>query len=223
MSRRMVAALLVLPAVLVVIGCGGEDDDPAQSNAGTRSVADCRMGERPDYYVPASRPVVLVGCAQLGVSGKPVEFSVEEPKSGRPGVLVNPTYGDTENYPKSYIFIPGTAFVPTGGLRLVTAEIPKQGVRGYELVRWGETGADEYVAARAAAGEFEAATFEVPQRLANERLRRLFVVELPAAAACGEIAIEDGPGAEETIPVDPRLCARTKQTLSSTPVDGSME
>jgi hypothetical protein len=35
------------------------------------------IGERPDYFVPgpARGPLALLGCARLGVSGKPVEFS----------------------------------------------------------------------------------------------------------------------------------------------------
>lgn len=198
----------LLAIAALTIGCG-DDEDPGRA---TVAASDCPVGEPPDYHVSGSRPTEIIGCAELGVSGKPAEFVVEQPKRGRPGVLVSPVYGD--NASQDYLFVPTTAFVPSGKLDPITQEIPKQGVRGYELVLWGEA-ADEEVSAETAEEQFSAVTFEVPAEFGNERLRRVFVVELPADAACDEITVRDGAGDEEVVPRNAALCERAEGTQAA--------
>ncbi len=83
-------------------------------------------------------------------------------------------------------------------------------MRGYELVIWGTAeAATSGVTARYNAGTARAAVFDVPSSR-GERAFSLFVVELPLAAASAPVTVVgEGPGAEEQVPPQARLCRRS--------------
>jgi hypothetical protein len=196
---------LALVIVCAITDCGGNGDE--QAIDATEAVSDCQVGEKPGYFVPASRPVELIGCVQLGVSGKRAELSVEEPKPGREGVCVNPAYGFPN---ESGLFIPGLCFKPRGRLFPFDNIVPSQGVSGYGYVVTGEAPPEQAVAAESALGQAEAAAFVIPGRLAHGTPRGYFILELPREAACEEIILRDESGGEERIPPRNNVCERAR-------------
>ena len=176
------------------------------------------MGERPDYFVPGpgpDDPLAIIGCARLGVSGRPVEFSAAAERIGRrPALCVNPAY---RGRGQLGVYIPAHCPGNPVGRRLWVLDmgIPSQAVSGYRLVIWGKAPlTTRHVVARHRSGETAAAVFTVGPELARAvgaaRPFSVFVVELDPEAACETILVRgDGPGAEtDRIPPRPKLCAR---------------
>ncbi len=149
--------------------------------------ARCDVGGRPGYFVPSGSPPVLIGCARLGVSGKRVEFSIHPDRiDGEPYVCINPTYGPSGR------FIPSicTRHPPPSSFRVHDASQPRQSVRGYAFVVWGTAPAGtDRVVARSGSAKARAALFTVPRSPTGPPFR-VFVLELPLAAACEEITVD---------------------------------
>jgi hypothetical protein len=141
--------------------------------------ASCDVGARPDYFVPADGPSVVVGCAVLPLSGRRVEFSVDVERGGH--LCVNPAYGDGA-------FIPAICRLhpPLTQLAIRDAMQPRQGVDGYGFVVWGTAGDARAVRVRFDSGAVRAALLPVPEEIAREHGEdpfTLFVAELPPTAA----------------------------------------
>jgi hypothetical protein len=181
-----------LPALLSALAALAADVPP------TVAARPCDRGERPGYFVPGG-PGPIVGCARLGVSGKRVEFSAHSERIGGPRhVCLNPAY---RGRGQDGIYIPAVCTRRLSGLRILGAEIPRQAVRGYELVIWGTAprSARKVVACyrgRRTAG----AVFRVGRRLARKagapRRFAVFVVELPVRAARRPVVIRAGGATE---------------------------
>lgn len=230
LTRRRWLALL--PALawggLMLAACGGGDESPrgdrekriASGSPGTLRVKkstqiDCRVGERPDYFVPGLEdgPLALLGCARLGVSGKRLEFSGNLARiDGDSHLCINRAYQGRG----SGFFIPTICKLdpPPQRFRVLGASPPGQaGVRGYAFVVWG-TGpvSTSRVEARFGNDVGRAAVLKVESELARdfgERPFSLFVAELPLRAACGPITAEtDNGNATQRIPPQPRMCDR---------------
>lgn len=180
-------------AVGALLGdCGrplGHDRDRLAETVPAR----CDVGGKPGYFVPSTRPPVLIGCARLGVSGKRVEFSTDRTRiDGESHVCINPAYFGR------------THFIPAGCLprpslsrfAIRDASQPRQGVRGYEFVIWGTAPAGtKTVVARAGAVVARAAVFGVPPGVTAPSFA-VFVFELPLSAPCDElILVANGAGA----------------------------
>lgn len=221
-----VAALVVL-----VAGCDrGERRDGARRGPGSAEAAGpvtaraaeattktrCDVGGRPGYFVPKPEdsPIAIIGCARLGVSMKPVEFSANRERfRGRDDVCFNPAY---QGRGQLGIYIPGTCVRTPLPRRLyvVRVEVPRQAVRGYRLVIWGTAAAStRRVTALYKGGETEAAVFTVRRPLARAtgaaRPFSVFVVELHREAACGHVILHAaGASSSGTSRVGPwrRLC-----------------
>jgi hypothetical protein len=225
----------VLALCAVLAACAGDDDDaitangngasaptnavtgaPTTTGAGARVVeAGCRVGERPDYFVPGGEHGVISGCARLSVSGKRVIFSTDrEGIGGRPYVCFNPAYAGRG---KKGIYIP--AICPStpwpDRVDVVSAEVPRQAVSGYKYVVWGTAPrSTRAIVARATDSEARGALFTVGRRLSTEvgaeRPFTLFVLELPLGFRCQRIVIAatDGPQAvrDRTTVDRPRYC-----------------
>lgn len=193
---------LAAATLLALAGCGGEDSGklPGAAAAGARETR-CRIGKEPNYFVPRppDSPLAIIGCARLTVSGKPVELSANanrrQPRIGLvrgigPLLCINPAYG------KLGAYIPTAC--PSNPVReklYVVPEIPRQLVRGYELVIWGVMrGAGGGVTTRFAGGKADAAVFGVDGKLARKvgakRSFSVFIVELPSGAGCEAITVE---------------------------------
>jgi hypothetical protein len=206
-------ALPMLMFAAFFVGCPvathPEPDRPADSNASSvvRAVGEarskggeCEVGSRPQYYVPADAPPRIVGCADLSVSDKPVEFSVNPELTQRTDyICVNPAY---RGRGELGFYIPAVCSPDpiSPRLEVVDARVPRQGTPRYQFVIWGTTdlGTDE-VTATFADGEAGSAIFDVDPQLAEALHARrpfsIFVTELPRVAACAEIVIEAaGPG-----------------------------
>ena len=103
---------------------------------------------------------------------------------------------------------------------MILAEVPRQGVRGYELVVWGEAAATtRHVIASHDGGRARAAVFAVTRMLARQYGVRepfsVFIVELPVEAACGEITLEAvgaQPEATETVAPRLKLCEKVRES-----------
>lgn len=141
----------------------------------------CDEGGPPGYFVPGGAPAI-VGCARLGVSGKPVEFSAgRERIGGESQVCLNAAY---RGRGRMGIYIPSVCRSPSAlrELTVFRVEVPRQAVRGYRLVIWGTVPPSAHgVVARHRVG-----------RTAGAVLRgsfRVFVVELPFRAACHPIEL----------------------------------
>jgi len=220
-----IKALAPLVVALAASGCGGGAGESSGIGEGEGPAGhpdadlprtedtirgDCEVGARPDYFVPGGSAVVI-GCAVLGVSGMPVELSIQE----KPGTCINPAYGQGG---RRGIYIPAICSLEPVPERLdvVDASVPRQAVRGYELVIWGTVPGGSDVVARSAAGPAEAAVFPVGPPVAGEvkteRPFSVFAVELPVEAACEEITIAMPGAAGGTAKVDgrPHLCARRR-------------
>src|SRR5918999_3173786 len=123
--------MAVIAVVALAAGCTAQ----AEPTTKTR----CEVGGRPGYFVPKPEesPLAIIGCARLGVSTKPVEFSADsQPIGGRDHVCLNPAY---RGRGRLGFYIPA-ACVPapvSRKLAVIHVEVPRQGVRGYRLVVWG--------------------------------------------------------------------------------------
>ncbi len=217
-SRWLVLAGSV--ALGLAVSACAEEARPQRSEQ-TRLIetkpARCAVGERPRYFVPATSPPALLGCARLGVSGKRVDFSGSlSPIDGDFHFCVIPAYSGRG---QRGFFIPTVCMLPPPLARFAIrdASQPRQGVRGYQLVIWGTApAATSEVLARFDSGRARAVVIKVPSNRApwtfGESPFSLFVVELPLAAACGSVTVTgDGPGAIDRIPPRTGLCERARQ------------
>src|SRR5215207_8435765 len=149
--KRSPGNVIVMGALTA--GCnGGEEGDDVPN--GPRSVEPgpgaaraaeatsqtrCEVGERPNYFVPGGNdgPFAIIGCARLGVSGKAVEFSADDERIGRKDhVCLDPAYrgrGELGNYIPAVCVRDPVSRKP----EVISVEIPRQAVRGYQLVMWG--------------------------------------------------------------------------------------
>jgi len=181
---------------------------------------DCRIGERPRYFVPGppGSPLALLGCARLGVSGKRVDFSGNVDRIAHTRyACINPAYGGRG---RRGIYIPAVCLNrPLQRFAVHQASQPQQAVRGYELVFWGTTRAStSEVVARYGDEPVRAAVFEVGPKLSSrfgERPFSLFVLELPLDAACTSVAVEtDASARTERIRPQPKICERASRMLT---------
>jgi hypothetical protein len=215
--RLRVPATVALLGLLA--GCDANVTPTATRSAAATKTAPCAVGERPDYFVPGpdpDDPHAIIGCARLGASGRPVEFSAAAERIGRqPALCLNPAY---RGRGQLGVYIP--AHCPGNPVRrrlwVLEMGIPSQAVSGYRLVIWGTAGAGtRHVVARHRSGETAAAVFAVGPGLARAvgavRPFSVFVVELDVEAACEAILVrgESRVGAEtEQVAPRPKLCAR---------------
>jgi hypothetical protein len=217
LERMRLRGAPVLAAILAVVGgCGG--GDPARNpQPGPTTRTPCQVGERPDYFVPGPNtddPLAIIGCARLGASGKPVEFSARVEPIGRHAYLcVNPAY---HGRGQLGVYIPTACSrtpVPEG-VDVVGVGIPSQAVRRYQLVIWGTVEpSTRQVVARHRTGETAAAVFTARRQLAQSvgavRPFGVFVVELARAAACRSILVgarSRSGWSTERIRSQPKLC-----------------
>jgi hypothetical protein len=224
------APVLVLAVLAMLVAACGEgspaEPERAPSQAGnvpgevavppTTATRSCDVGGRPDYFVPGGDdgPFAIIGCARLGVSGKPVEFSADYERIGRKEyVCLNPAY---RGRGQLGIYIPATCRSDSmlRELRILKVEVPRQAVRGYALVIWGTMppSARELVA-HYQDGRATAAVLRVDRGLARKtgatRPFSVFIVELPIGAACHPIevqAIGSPDAAREQLGARPKLC-----------------
>ena len=210
----------VVAAVILLTGCDvGEDGDgdtsvPTASDGGPATARPapattktrCDIGGRPDYYVPnpPETPLAIIGCARLGLSTKPVEFSANDERfDGKDYVCLNPAYRDTR---RLGAYIPAACEPEPVSKRLVVvaAEVPRQGVRGYRLVIWGTAASStRRVVAHYEGERTAAAVFNVSGRLARAagaaRPFSVFVVELdPHVPACSVLLRATGGSGSST-------------------------
>ena len=180
--------------------------------AGTRPVR-CAVGKRPDYFVPGDEPTLLIGCARLGVSGKPADFSLNLGRiDGKDHLCINLAYFG-RGRPGFYIPAICKLAPPPTRFWVRAATQPRQGVRGYELVVWGYAPhATPAVEAHFGYSTTAAAVFPVRTEWAQRYGRRpfsLFIVELPLRAACAQITIRATRSkAIRRVGRHPRLCKR---------------
>jgi hypothetical protein len=203
---------------LLLGGCGGDESSapPRRAQLNQTTPTSCRVGERPEYFVPgpADSPLAVLGCARLGVSGKRVEFSGNLGLIGRElHLCINPAYSGRG---QRAFYIPALCKLhpPPSRFAIRDSGQPRQGVRGYAFVIWGTAGSSTtHVEARYSEGTARAAVFEINSRLARslgEPPFRLFILELPLAAACDPATVyEDGLDLTEHIPPRPKLCKRS--------------
>ena len=170
---RLRISLLALGALL-------GDCDPEERPVAATTPARCDVGGKPGYFVPASSPPVLIGCARLGVSGKRVELSGSRGRiDGEPHTCVDPAYGRRGR------FIPGICVPDPARFAIRDASRPRQGVRGYAFVVWGTAPASTVsVTARSGAATARAAVFAT-----GDPPFAVFVVELPMPSGCGRITV----------------------------------
>jgi hypothetical protein len=180
---------VLVRAILAVCGVAAAAGTVAPTRAATPTrPASCEIGARPDSFVPADGPSVVVGCAKLPVSGRRVEFSVNLEGEGH--LCVNPAYGDGA-------FIPAICRLhpPLSELAIRDARQPRQGVDGYGFVVWGTAGDERSVRVRFEGGVARAVLLPVPDEIARDHGEdpfTLFVAELPASAAGGPVSAEPG-------------------------------
>jgi len=202
---RTAACATVL--VVVVAGCNdgsgsardsaprGSTAEAAESKVAGATKADCEVGVHPDYYVPAESRPRVVGCAELKVSAKPVEFSANsELTFRRDHVCMNPAY---RGRGMLGIYIPTACTRDPVGPRLdvLAARVPRQGTPRYQLVIWGTTNpGTARVTATFADGKSASAILDIDSDLAEAlHVRRrfsLFVTELPRRAGCSEVVLD---------------------------------
>jgi hypothetical protein len=191
-------------ALVLVAGCSGE---AAVRSLNATEEAPCEIGQRPQYFVPgpdADEPIAIIGCARLGASGRPVEFSANAETIGRRRHLcINPAY---RGRGQMGIYIPAVCLsnpVPNG-LEVQDVRVPRQAVRDYGLVIWGSApAATQEIVARQERDETAAAVFEVGPGLARAAGARkpftAFVAELDPDASCAPIFVSArGPSGMRT-------------------------
>lgn len=221
-SMQRITLVVLLGAL--VVGCGTGDGTGEQAEKSsvpppiphvkdTVPIA-CKRGKRPDYFVPADPgPIVIVGCARVGVSGATVEFSINrEPIGRKVYTCVNPAYPAKGRRAGTYI--PATCLLSAGRrLDVVDFRPPRQGLgQRYERVIWGTSPTFPHgVIARSGDERTPAALLHVGGDLAEragvKRPFSLFVTELPNETACDESTIELlGGSATERIPPRPGVC-----------------
>jgi hypothetical protein len=88
---------------------------------------------------------------------------------------------------------------------VVEASVPRQAVRGYELVLWGEAPTRGPVFAYFKGGDARAASFPLSDREPGDP-KSIFVAEVPIGAACGSIRVESGNEPADTLAPRPRTC-----------------
>jgi hypothetical protein len=228
LSRSLSSPLIVI-VVAIVAGCSGDNErregTGGRSSTGAHPVASdpakattewrCDIGGRPDYFVPSEDdgPFAIIGCARLGASGKPVEFSANYERIGRKDhVCINPAY---RGRGQLGIYIPTACLRDPVSRRLdvVSIEIPSQGVRDYGLVIWGTVDPSvRIVHAGYDGGETRAAVFSVRRALARavgaRRPFSIFVVELYPEATCARVQARSPMGQiTKVAEYRPRLCA----------------
>ena len=219
---------LITLVVAIIAGCGGDNagrdvtgsahqpklKPPAAQPAKATTEARCDIGARPDYFVPRGNdgPFAIIGCARLGASGKPVEFSANYERIGRKDhICINPAYRGRRQLG---IYIPTACLRDPVSRRLdvVSSEIPDQGVRDYGLVIWGTVGPSiRSVHAGYDGGHTTAAVFSVRHPLANAvgatRPFSVFVVELSPEATCARVRARTPTGQiTKVAEYRPRLC-----------------
>ena len=164
--------MALLLALLALLGA------PAAPTVATQP---CDEGGRPGYFVPGGA-AAIVGCARLGVSGKPVELSAgRERIGGEAQVCLNAAYRGRGRLGAS---IPSACRSPSAlrELTVFRAEVPRQAVRGYELVIWGIVPPSARgIVARHRGGRTTGAVLRGSFSA--------FVAELPAGAACHPIEL----------------------------------
>jgi hypothetical protein len=206
----MRASTAAVVLVLCVAGCrdAAQAGPSAAPRAAATTATRCDVGVRPRYFVPTSpgSPSAIIGCARLGVSGKPVELSANRERlDGKEHVCLNPAYGAGR---RLGIYIPATCMPVRllDELYATGAGVPRQGVRGYRLVIWGTAPArTRRVTARYDGGETEAAVFG----LETPAPYTVFVVELHREAACRRMTLRATGGAQPgaiRIRRRPRVC-----------------
>jgi len=190
MAARGLVRVGALTALgLLLAGCaeGGRRIDSVASP--------CDVGKPPGYFVPRppGSPVAVLGCARLGVHGKRVEFSGTVARiDGEVHSCVNPAYGGRG---RRGAYIPGVCKLspPLPRFAVREAAQPRQGARGYAFVIWGTAApSTSQVVAHFDDGSARAAVLPVRVGLARrfgEAPFRLFVVELPLAAAGGPVVL----------------------------------
>jgi hypothetical protein len=219
MAHPIRVPVVTLALFVLIPGC--DDGDRASTpSAGPTIPSACELGEPPGYFVPgpdADDPLAIIGCARLGPSGKPIEFTAHAEQIVREAhICVNAAY---RGRGQLGIYIPSVCPlnpVPRG-VRVLSARIPRQAVRRYELVIWGTTGAStRHVVARHHLGATAAAVFRVNRQLARavgaKRLFSVFVVELAPEAGCQAIRVDaQGRSGSTTqrIRPHPNLCKAT--------------
>lgn len=216
--------IAAIAAVVLITGCDiGEEDDgvmtgppgaseggpPAGRPAAATTKTRCEVGGQPDYYVPKPEesPLAIIGCARLGLSMKPVEFSANGQRIGRKDyVCLNPAYRGPR---RGGMYIPSACVRDpvSRRLRVVGDEVPSQGVRGYRLVIWGTAApSTRRVVAHYEGERTETALFTVKRPLARAtgaaRPFSVFVVELDPKAACSVLLRAAGASGPSTT----RLC-----------------
>lgn len=198
--RNAGGCALMMWMLLATAGCDSRDVQPTADGTkvgrpepivSTEAVGRCDIGGRPDYFVPGGNdgPFAIVGCARLGVSGKPVEFSADyERIAQQDAVCLDPAF---RGRGQMGIYIPATCPADSmlSRFRILDAQVPSQAVRDYEFVIWGTAKpATRGVVATFEGGRASGAVFNVGQALAirvgASRPFSVFIVELPIAARC---------------------------------------
>jgi hypothetical protein len=218
MARRCLASVGSLAALSLLAGScdGGETSGPRSDRVRPieSTIAFCRVGERPGYFVPADGPVALLGCSRLGVSGKRIEFSANLGRiDGESHLCVNPAYSGRG---RRGFFIPAVCKLVPPPQRFAVRDLsrPRPGVRGYALVIWGTAAAStSEVEARFSGGAARAAVFNVEAtdlRRFGEAPFSLFVLEVPRRAACGPVTLERDRSDSIRLPPRPDLCPQRR-------------
>lgn len=167
-------------------------------------LASCEIGARPDYFIPGDSSAAILGCVRLPVSGQRVEFSAKRARlDGAEHLCINPAYGSGQ-------FIPAICKLepPAPQFAVRDARQPREGAEGYGYVIWGTAGDAQSVLASFEGGTADAVVIAVPAEIArdyDEISFKLFVVELPLAAACGQVTIE-ADEASAAIEPQPTTC-----------------
>jgi len=223
-ALRAAAVLGILAAAVAGIALAGTDQRTAAPNEATveqprahetlvTQSKGCAIGERPGYYVPGgppNRPLALLGCARLPVSGERVEFSAETTSiNGSDELCINLAFGD-QWFVRTVCKLAPSA--PRFSVRDAVAPADLRGLEssleGYGYVIWGTLGDASDVTIRYDRGTAKAAVLDVPAELARrfgQEPFALFVAELPLSAGCAALTVEDGKSSAKVKP-NPAAC-----------------